>query len=516
MKRAGQAGFARIEAWLNAVFGNRNNPFYHLGALSFYFYFIVIGTGIYLFIYYQPSVGGSFERMEFLSREQWYLGGVMRSVHRYASDALVLVMVLHMLREFFLDRYRGGRWFSWFTGLPVLLLVFPIGITGYWLVWDKLGQFIAVRSSEWLDWLPIIAEPMARNFLTNTSITDVFFRLMFIVHVALSIFLFVTFLVHVKKISKSDINPPAPLALGTMISLVALSFIAPVLSHAQGDLGIVPTELRLDWFYMFVYPLMDVWSMGAVWALALAFALLIALLPWMPARPQQHLAEVWLDECSGCGLCVADCPYEALVIQPRTDRHPRFPLEVRVIASNCVACGICAGACPSSTPFRHARELRTGIDLPNRNIQHLRAATLQALEPWTGEARVIVYGCEHGADVHRLASDGVAAITLPCIGALPPSFIDYALRRGADGVFLTGCRAGDCHHRLGNAWVEGRLSEGREPYLRHAVPRERFQFFWAAQSDLPGLERELALFRQSLAELPGNMAETVQNGPELT
>jgi len=516
VKQAGQAGFERIESWFNTVFGSRNNPFYHLGALSFYFYFIVIGTGIYLFIFYQPSVSGSFDRMEYLSREQWYLGGVMRSVHRYASDALVLVMVLHMLREYCLDRYRGARWFSWFTGLPVLLLVFPIGITGYWLVWDQLGQFIAVRSSEWLDWLPIIAEPIARNFLTNTSVTDAFFRLMFIVHTVLSIFLFVAFLVHVKKISKSDINPPAPLAWGTMLSLLALSFIVPVFSHARGDLNVAPTELQLDWFYMFVYPLMDVWSMTAVWGLAVGFALLIALLPWMPAKPQQHLAEVWLDECSGCGLCVADCPYEALIIQPRTDRHPRFPLEARVISANCVACGICVGACPSSTPFRRTRELRTGIDLPNRNIQQLRGATLQALEKLTGSPKIIVYGCEHAVDIRRLEANGVAAMALPCVGALPPSFIDFALRNGAAGVFVTGCRAGDCRHRFGNTWTEGRLSEGREPHLRRVVPRNRLRIFWAAQSDFPKLESELELFRQRLADSTGNTFKPSQNGPELT
>lgn len=502
MKKAGRIAFERVEAWFNVVFGSSNNPFYHLGALAFYFYFIVIGTGIYLFIYYPPSVSGSFDMMEYLSREQWYLGGVIRSLHRYASDALVLVMMLHMLREYCLDRYRGARWFSWLTSLPILLLVFPIGITGYWLVWDQLGQFIAVRSSEWLDWLPIIAEPIARNFLTNSSVTDLFFRLMFIVHLALSIFLIVAMLVHVTKISKADINPPAPLAWGTVLALLVLSYIEPVQSHARGDLGISPTLLQLDWFYMFFYPLMDVWSMGAVWALAFAFLLLVGLLPWLPAKAPEHLAKVWLDECSGCALCVVDCPYEALYMQPRSDGHRRFNAEVMVIPDNCVGCGICVGACPSSTPFRRTSQLRTGIDLPSRSIQHLRSETLQALATLSGDAKVIIYGCEHGADLRQLESDGVTTLTLPCIGALPPSFIDYAMRHGADGVFLTGCRSGDCLHRFGNTWTEGRLTENRDPYLRHGVPRQRLHYFWAASVDSGALVSELARFRSTLSEQP--------------
>ena len=303
-----------------------------------------------------------------------------------------------------------------------------------------------------------------------------------------------------KKISNSDINPPAPLAWGTMAALLVLSFIEPVHSHVRGDLSIAPATLQLDWFYMFAYPLMDVWSMGAVWALALAFLLLVGLLPWLPAKAPEHRAEVWLDECSGCGLCVADCPYEALYMQARTDGHRRFNAEVMVLPKNCVSCGICVGACPSSTPFRHTSELRTGIDLPGRNIQHLRTQTLEALSKLSGEAKVIVYGCDHGADLSRLESSGVVTMTLPCIGALPPSFIDYAMRHGADGVFLTGCRSGDCLHRFGNTWTEERLNESRDPYLRHWVPRQRLHHFWAASIDSKSLISELAGFRHKLAE----------------
>ena len=46
----------------------------------------------------------------------------MRSFHRYASDALVLVAMLHLLREYLLDRMHGARWLAWFTGVPLLWL----------------------------------------------------------------------------------------------------------------------------------------------------------------------------------------------------------------------------------------------------------------------------------------------------------------------------------------------------------------------------------------------------------
>jgi coenzyme F420-reducing hydrogenase delta subunit len=101
---------------------------------------------------------------------------------------------------------------------------------------------------------------------------------------------------------------------------------------------------------------------------------------------------------------------------------------------------------------------------------------------------------------------------------LPPSFIDEARRNGADGVFLTGCRGGDCLHRFGNTWTEGRLDESREPHLRHWVPRQRLDYFWASSGDLELLRSELKHFRHTLSEplqdnpAPGTVKKRVDIG----
>jgi hypothetical protein len=65
------------------------------------------------------------------------IGGILRSVHRYASDAMVLTMLLHLLRHFAFDRMRGFRWFSWVTGVVLLWLVYAAGVNGYMLPWDR-------------------------------------------------------------------------------------------------------------------------------------------------------------------------------------------------------------------------------------------------------------------------------------------------------------------------------------------------------------------------------------------
>ncbi len=505
MGRLFRIAFKAVEARFNRAFGEYN-PFYQLGGLGFLFFYIMFFSGIYLFFYYEPTVSGSYDRLEFLTREQWYLGGVMRSLHRYAADGMVLVMALHILREWVLGRFHGPRWFSWTTGVPVLMLTYFCGIVGFWLVWDQLGQFIAVRTSEWLDWLPIFASPMARNFLTNADVTDLFFRLLIIMHIGLPLLLFIFLLLHIKRISRARILPSRALTLGTLGALLFLALIQPVASQARADLGTAPGILHPDWFYMFPYALMRIWSMGGVWlAFAAALVLLLAL-PWLVRTRPQPVAAVNLDYCSGCGLCAEDCPYEAIEMRERSDGHPLFLEEARVIDGNCVSCGICTGACPSSNPFRRtmidglhrARILKSGIEMPHHSIEQLRQQVEAAFGSKERKGRILLVGCEHAAAPEAISAADVACVRVPCIGMLPPAFLAHALHRGAAGVLLSACRRGDCYHRLGDRWCRLRIHNERRPILRRTVDRSRIAFCWGSPQDSDLLRNTLASFRTFL------------------
>ncbi len=505
LSRSCRAVFYFIEARFNSVFGE-NNPFYHLGDLGFLFFFIMFFSGTYLFVYYDPTISGSYDQLQYLTREQWYLGGIMRSLHRYAADGMVLAMALHILRELVMGRFRGARRFSWITGVPVLIMVYFTGIVGFWMVWDQLGQFIAVRTSEWLDWLPVFASPMARNFLTNADVTDPLFRLLIIVHIGLPLFLFMFLLLHIKKISRARILPPRALMLGTLGALVLLALIQPAISSHRADLAVAPGILHPDWFYMFFYPLMQFWSMGAVWAALAAVIALFLLLPWLPGARVRPAATVDLDYCSGCGLCADDCPYEAIVMRGRSDGHPLFLEEASVITDNCVRCGICTGACPSSNPFRRntieplhrTGALKSGIEMPQHNVEMMRRQMDHSLTGGSRTGRILLVGCEHGAEIETHAEAGVALLRIPCIGMLPPAFIEHALRQGAAGVLLAGCRKGDCYHRFGGTWLSLRLDNQRRPMLRHSVDRSRIGLCWASPTDQQHLHSVLKALRQSL------------------
>ena len=493
--------FERLERLLDHAFPPAWQPLYHLGALGFFFYWIVAVSGIYLYIFFDTGVAAAYGSVEYLTHQQWYAGGVMRSLHRYASDAMVVVMVLHLLREFSLGRYRGPRWFTWVTGVPILLLVVASGITGYWLVWDKLAQYVAVVTTEWIDRLPIFGQSIARNFLSPDSLDDRFFTLLMFMHIVLPLLLLLVLWIHLQRVSRPQINPARGLAVGTFLTMLVLSLVKPALSQGPADLATVPALVGLDWFYLGFYPLLESWPGAASWGMLGALILILLALPWLPPLRRAPVAVVDLANCNGCTRCALDCPYNAITMMPRTDGRA-FEREAVVNPSLCVSCGICAGACPTSMPFRRASELVPGIDLPSLSMAALRDRVHGTAESLTRGPRVMAFGCDHGVEVERACGPQVAAVSLACIGQLPPAFIDYVLSRDlADGVLLTGCADGFCYNRFGIAWTEARLAGARDPHLRARVPRERLMTRWLGRHQSAELEHALHDFASRLEGL---------------
>ena len=490
----------RFEGILNKIFGNDLNPFYYLGALGFFFFWVIAVSGAYLYAFYKTGIEVSYPSVEYITKEQWYLGGIMRSLHRYASDALVVVMVLHLLREYILGRYRGARWFAWITGVLLIWLIYATGINGYFMSWDKVAQYATVATMEWFDWLPIFGSPLSQSFVSQEVLNDRFFSLISFSHATFPLFVLFLLWIHILRISYPVVNPRRGLVLGMLLAMLVLALVKPALSQGPADMGIEPRNIGIDWFYLFIYPLLDVWSAGQVWALVTGITLLLCVLPWLPTRFRQiPVAEVHLKHCSGCRLCVADCPYEAVVMKPRSDGM-HFSEEAVVVPDRCVSCGICAGSCPSSTPFRSEADYVSGMEMPSLPISGLRAAMVSDLAKLEGDARVMVFGCDNAANIEELRSKGVAAMSLPCTAMLPPSFIEYALHeRRVDGVFITGCRENDCYHRTGGLWTEQRLNSEREPRLRGRAKHERIRLFWASSADFGELVLELESFRSSLS-----------------
>ena len=458
----------------DASFGAAGNPLKQLGALAFLLLWLLALTGVVLYALLDTSAAGAYASIDALSREPWSAGSALRGLHRYGADAFVLVMLLHLLREWVYGRQGGFRAYSWWTGVLLLPIAYACAINGFWINWDRLGQFSAIATAEWLDALPFLGSPLARNFLQG-AVADRLFSLFVFVHLGLPLLLVFACWAHVQRIGRPDVFPLRKLALGTCALLLVMALALPVQSQGPADLASAPQRLSIDWLLLFLHPLVDATGAQVTWALLAVVLSGLVALPLLRRVPAQPVAVVVPNQCSGCGRCVDDCPFAAITLVPHPLRHVGVQLA-RVDAQLCASCGICAGACPSSTPFRKTDVLVTGIDMPQAPVAQLRERLQQGLA--AGRRRV-VFGCDHGARVDTLQAPDLLALSLPCAANLPPSFVDYALRQGAREVVVAGCREGGCAFRLGQRWTEERLRGLREPHLRREVPASGWRTVWA-------------------------------------
>lgn len=445
---AADAAFAHAEQLLDRAFTARANPLRHLGALGFFAFWILAASGIVLYIRFDTSVAGAYRSIEDL---EWWFGGVLRSVHRYAADAFVVVVALHLVREWSAGRFRAFRAFSWISGLVALVLLYASGILGYWLVWDLRSQFSAISTAEWFDALPFLGGTVARNFLATESVVDRLFSLFVFLHLGLPLALLAAMWVHVQRLGQPRTGVAGSLRIGFLAALLALALALPATSLARWEAQAIQGALDIDWFLLALHPLMQATSPQGLWWLATGVALFLVALPWLGGAARNVPARVDPANCNGCGRCVADCPYQAVVLGENS--------KAEVFPERCAACGICAGACPSSTPFRSVRELVSGIDLPDETVHALRRKLDALLASGRNE---VTFRC-------RGAGSTPGAIDLRCVAMLPPSFIEYALRRGAKRVRACACAERECAWRLGDEIAAARFSGAREPHLRATV-----------------------------------------------
>jgi quinol-cytochrome oxidoreductase complex cytochrome b subunit len=143
---------------------------YYLGAISLILLVVLTATGVYLMLYYHPSVPQAYDDMKEL---QFVIGnGVfLRNMHRWAAHAMVLVVFLHMLRVFYHKAYRPPRQFNWVIGVVLLLLTLLLSYTGYLLPWDQLALWGVSVGTNMVDSMPLLG-PRLRFLLLGGNIVS--------------------------------------------------------------------------------------------------------------------------------------------------------------------------------------------------------------------------------------------------------------------------------------------------------------------------------------------------------
>ena len=350
----------RMEDVCNTVLTSKYNPFYYHGALPQFFLWVLFLSGLLLFAYYIPTIDNAYSSERLINAftsvdyitNQIPFGAVVRGIHRYAGDAMVLTILLHAMRVWVTDRYRQYRWLQWFSGIILLIFVLFIGQTGYYLVWDQRSLILTRMTCYAVEGLPVTGPAVQAWFLNGEAITNLTLSNYLFIHIGLSFFLLFGLWVHYIRMARPVVTPPPVINYAMMAILMVVVFMFPINMGQMANLTQQPSTFEIDWFFLAPYALLSNSEPVTFWAAMIGITAFFALLPLpflnnnFSGQVLQPIdaAEVVLGKCTGCSLCDKDCPYEAIEMVP-APAGSRFKLLATVLPHRCSSCGLCVGAC---------------------------------------------------------------------------------------------------------------------------------------------------------------------------
>ncbi len=114
-----------------------------LGLISFFLLIITVISGVLLMVYYNPSIEHGYTSVKDINYVV-FAGKLIRNVHKWAGEGMIIFVLLHMARVFYTSSYKKGREFNWVVGIVLLILTFGINLSGYMLPWDQLSYWALV------------------------------------------------------------------------------------------------------------------------------------------------------------------------------------------------------------------------------------------------------------------------------------------------------------------------------------------------------------------------------------
>jgi menaquinol-cytochrome c reductase cytochrome b subunit len=119
------------------------NWFYTLGSATLFAFLSQAVTGVFLAMFYDPSVTQAYESARHISTEV-FLGEFVRGMHKWGSTVMVILIFLHMARTFFFGAYKYPRELNWVIGVALLILTMAMSFTGYLLPFDQRSYWATI------------------------------------------------------------------------------------------------------------------------------------------------------------------------------------------------------------------------------------------------------------------------------------------------------------------------------------------------------------------------------------
>ena len=185
----------RIEPIITTTITERAlSPMYCLGGLTFLFFVLLAVTGVMLAMYYKPAPETAFDSVQEITMSVRY-GWLIRGIHFYAANGMIITSILHMFRVYFTGAYKKPRELNWIVGVGLGAFTLMAGFTGYVLRWDQeavgaagIGQGLAASIPQlgstitYLFWGRNYTDTIGRFFASHVLLVPGFLILLMALH----------------------------------------------------------------------------------------------------------------------------------------------------------------------------------------------------------------------------------------------------------------------------------------------------------------------------------------------
>lgn len=258
-----------------AVPVHRYTIFYYLGGICLYLLTMQVITGILLLFYYQPTEAMAYESVRFIMTKVSF-GWLVRSIHAWSANLMILALFLHMFTAFLLKAYRPPRELTWMTGMSLLGITMGLGFTGYLLPWNELAFFATKVGTQMAAAVPYVGEGMKEFLRGGPNVTGVTLTRFFAFHIwILPLALFAVVGVHLLLVQQLGMSRPLSqetkpkrfmrflphfalrdlnVWLVVLAILVGLSFYFPAhLGKPADPMAPTPIGILPEWYFLFMF-----------------------------------------------------------------------------------------------------------------------------------------------------------------------------------------------------------------------------------------------------------------------
>lgn len=160
---------------------HKYSGWYSMGGLALFFFLIQCVTGALLMMYYRPGPEAYSSVMQ-ITNEIAY-GHLIRSIHHWSANLMIVSVLLHMVSVFYLKSYRKPREFIWFTGILLMIISLAFGFSGYLLPWDELAFYATKIVLQVPEKIPVIGLAISNLIRGGTEVNEYTVQRFFTLHV---------------------------------------------------------------------------------------------------------------------------------------------------------------------------------------------------------------------------------------------------------------------------------------------------------------------------------------------